>query len=168
METIERNGHTFKVCIVDDDISDAPWEREDGHGPVSEWTRRAKAPWERVLCSDQRMHRYYDYAAAVGMARAESWDAAPLGEGTPGQRAARAADADYERLRRFCAGDWRYVGVVVRLVCPECGQTRADDYAHAIWGIESDSPDYLMQLASELVDETLRDMEESAVDCHAV
>ena len=87
---------------------------ECGHGPVSEWTTRAKQLGERVLVEDRRgAKRYYDFAEAVRIAKRDGWDAPPLGEGTKGQRAARAAEADFNRLRGWCNGDWEYVGIVV-------------------------------------------------------
>jgi hypothetical protein len=39
----------FSLVVALDDLNDPPWERADGHGPVSDWTRREKRPGERVL-----------------------------------------------------------------------------------------------------------------------
>lgn len=68
---------------------------------------------------------------------------------TPRQYAAAAARADYERLRRFCADQWQYIGVVVRRAghCDCCGET------DSLWGVESDSGDYIREVAQELADE---------------
>lgn len=151
---IEKNGRTFRVDIERDDDAGAPWECEDGHGPVSEWTTRDKLPGELVLCEDRPHKRYYDFQEAVKIARREGWDTAPYGQGTKGERAARAAMADYERLRRWCNGDWYYCGVIVTDITDEDAET---DYRSALWGIESDCEDYISGVAQELVDEALSD-----------
>ncbi len=53
----------------------------------------------------------------------------------------RAVEADYQRLRRYLAGDWEYVGVVV---------TDADGNTESLGGIESDADEYLETVAHEL------------------
>src|SRR5687768_10976075 len=105
------NGYELIARIEHDDCQETPWDRECGHGPVTEWTTRAKQPGERVLVEDHGSSRYYDFAEAVRIAKRDGWDAPPYGQGTKGQRATRAAEADFNRLRRWCNGDWEYVGV---------------------------------------------------------
>lgn len=156
-DIIERNGRKFLVTFEYDDDSTPPWEREDGHGPVSEWTTRDKHPGERVLVSDRPHKRYYDFAEAVKIARQDGWDAEPVGTGTAGETAARAAEADFKHLQDWCNDQWQYIGVVVRPVCPCCGQA-AKGYSFALWGIESNSTDYLGEVASELIDEALAEV----------
>lgn len=135
----------------DDGDQDAPWDRECGHGPVSEWTTRAKQLGERVLVEDRRgAKRYYDFAEAVRIAKRDGWNAPPLGEGTKGQRAAHAAEADFNRLRGWCNGDWEYVGIVVSVYRDD---EEIDTHAASLWGIESDCQDYLREIAGELFDE---------------
>ncbi len=135
----------------DDGDQDAPWDRECGHGSVSQWTTRAKLPGERVLIEDWRgARRYYDFAEAVRIAKRDRWDAPPYGEGTKGQRAARAAEADFKRLRGWCNRDWEYIGVVVSVY--RDGE-EIDTHAASLWGIESDCRDYLQEVANELFDE---------------
>jgi hypothetical protein len=104
-----------------------------------------------VLCSDRRSKRYYDFQAAVAQARAEGWDAAPY-TGTRGERAARAAMADFKRLRDWCDNHWHYCGVIVRLLDDE-----GDDMgeSESLWGIESDADDYHREVAQELAEEIL-------------
>lgn len=63
--------------IEPDHGSAAPWEECDGHGPVSDWTSRAKLPGELVLSVDRNMRRYYDFATACKMARQDGWGYAP-------------------------------------------------------------------------------------------
>lgn len=162
--TIEHNGRTYQVAIVHDDCQRTPWEEEDGHGPVSEWRRRNyagyydKAPGEMLLCEDRGSARFYDFAEACRIARAEGWDAKPYGTGTKRQQAARAALADFDRLRRWCEGDWCYVGVIVSPLCDCCG-TPDGDRAESLWGIESDAGDYLDEVARELADQVRHEAE---------
>lgn len=155
---------TAVVAIVPDSDMGAPWEEHDGHGPVSDWTTRAKRPGELVLNRDHGARRYYDFAEAVKIARRDGWNDFPAPEGeTAGQRAARAARADFERLRGWCNDQWEWVGVCLFLL-PRDGVERSPSHiadaapfgvlAHAaLWGIESDSPDYLATVAHELTSE---------------
>lgn len=150
-DTFQHQGHNFRIELVYDDTHGAPWDEEDGHGPVSEWTSRDKRPGEMILCQDRHSKRFYDFAAAVAIARAEGWDAAPY-TGTRGERAARAAMRDFNRLREWCTDQWNYVGVVVHLLDDD-----GDDMneAASLWGIESDDYDYHRDVAKELADEIL-------------
>jgi len=72
-DVIEKGGYRFRVNIEDDDTFDAPWERDDGHGPVSDWTSRDKLPGERVLNTDHGRKRYYDVAEATRIAKRDGW-----------------------------------------------------------------------------------------------
>jgi hypothetical protein len=153
VERFTHKGRQFVVSHCYDDTCDTPWEREDGHGPVRHVQHREeKRPGERVLYAKERGYLLlYDFAAAVKLARKDGWDTPPYKQGKPGERAARAAKADYERLRRFCNNDWAYVGVIVRAP----GLQDA-----SLWGIESDSPDYHKEVARELADEMLAEARE--------
>ena len=44
---------TLRVNIIADLDADAPWESEDGHGPVTEWVRR-EATSEEWLLNERR------------------------------------------------------------------------------------------------------------------
>lgn len=186
----EHDGRAFARATVPDEDHGAPWEEEDGHGPVSEWTARAKLPGELVLCEDHGCRRYYDFAAACRIARRDSWGFLPgplhiekrgdswhascAGVGhdyissyvnraiaaiyrehresmTPRAYAAGAARADYERLRRWCADLWGYVGVVVAPL-DEDGDPD-ESRAASLWGVESDATDYLDEVSHELAAE---------------
>lgn len=157
-ETIERDGFTLAAEIVPDDSNPAPWKEEDGHGPVSDWRRANytgrfdKAPGERMLCRDGDSAMFYDFAAAVRMARAEGWDAPPYDEGTPGQRAVRAAEADFGRMQDWCNDQWCYVGVVVT-----ASRNDVELGSASLWGIESDAGEYLVIIANELADEAIEE-----------
>ena len=150
--TAEVNGLTITARIEIDDNSIPPWDNECGHGPVSGWTTRAKAPGEKVLVSDGRSRRLYDFAEAVRIAKRDGWDTEPYRQGTKAQRAARAAEEDFRRLQRWCNGDWCYVGVVVSV--SRDGEV-LDNYAASLWGIESDAYDYLAEVANDLAQEAL-------------
>jgi hypothetical protein len=154
MQTFEHNGEIFTYEIKHDSDQGAPWEDKDGHGPVSEWTKRDKLPGELILSEGRMGNLYYDYAGACKQAFVEGWNAAPYdipGE-TKHQQACRAALADYNWLRRW-ANDLGVspVGIVVRRAgaCECCG-----DY-ESLWGIWHDidsekSWEYLEQTAHEL------------------
>lgn len=199
MDTLEHNGRIYAVEILPDEHHGAPWEEEDGHGPVSGWTRRDKAPGEMVLCKDRGMRRLYDFAEACRIARRDGWGFLPFrltygaddptafqrtskasggwakagpfeaydpdnfnaaiskvyaahrATMTARQYAAAAAMSDFERLRRYCEGDWHYVGVNVTAVCDCCNSPTGE--SASLWGIESDAGDYLDKVARELAEE---------------
>lgn len=156
-DTFERNGRTFAVEFPYDDRIGPPWEWSDNHGPVSDWTSRAKSPGERVLNSDRNSHRYYDFQEAMRIARRDGWglceqDLAKLEvrlgrKPSKGDICAAAVEADFKHLRRWCNGQWSYVGVVVRLVSDDVEESES------LWGIESDAYEYLADVAHELADE---------------
>jgi hypothetical protein len=72
-DTFGHEGLTFRVEFEDDTDSGPPWEECDGHGVVSDWTRRDKCPGERVLCSDRGSKRYYDVQASTAIAKRDGW-----------------------------------------------------------------------------------------------
>lgn len=129
----EHNGHTITIKWYHDEDHGTPWEEEDGHGPVSEWTRRDKQPGERVLCEDHGNVRYYDFAEAVKIAKRDGWDAKPYGTGTAKQRTTRAVEADFDHLRGWCNDAWHYAGYNVTIDGME--------YHESLWGIDSPSMD---------------------------
>jgi hypothetical protein len=148
---LEHNGHEYTVTIEDDTNTGAPWLESEGHGPVSEWTTRDKRPGELVLSEDGRAKRFYDFSAACKLARADGWDAAPYntGQESKRQQAQKAALSDFDYLRRWCAGDWRYVGVTVR----RAGDCACCAPSESVWGVESGCEDYILEIAAQLADE---------------
>lgn len=194
----EHNGVAYVATIVHSDMHGAPWEEEDGHGDVSEWTTRDKLPGELVLSEDGRSKRFYDFAGACKIARRDGWGFLPgvlkyekradcwhaWCEGfdgkehistdvnraisavykehresmTPRAYAAGAAMADYDRLRRWCADQWCYIGVVVRRAgdCTCCGETES------LWGIESDAGEYVREVATELAEQLAERLSDAA------
>lgn len=140
--------YTATVTIEHDSFHGAPWKENDGHGIVSDWTMRPKAPGELVLNTDGNSRRYYDFAATCKIALRDEWNSAPYdiaGE-TKRQRAARAAMADFERLRDWCNDHWHYVGVIIEVSAP--GMTTIQD---SIWGIESDDSDGILTYANDML-----------------
>lgn len=150
---IEHNGKRYHISIERDEYMGPPWEEHDGHGIVSEWTTRDKAPGEIILCADRHAKRFYDFAASCKVARRDGWDAEPLntGDETKRQQAAKAAYADFEHLRRWCNDDWFWCGVVVREECPRCGEPTGP--STSLWGIESDAGDFLIEVARQLIED---------------
>jgi hypothetical protein len=132
-------------CEHDGDYG-PPWEACDGHGPVSEWTTRENRAGEMVLTTDHGRHRFYDFAGAVKLARRDGWDTPPYQTDTAGERAHRAATADYEYLHRWCADLWSYIGVCVMV--SRNGEEIGSD---SLWGVESDG-DYWQEVAVEMIE----------------
>jgi hypothetical protein len=175
-DILESNGFRFRVNIEADDTQDAPWEREDGHGPVTRWMHRDKGPGERILNSDRGSNRFYDMQAATRQAWSEGWglgadDIATLSarlkrEAKPGDIIAEAVERDFQRLRAWCNDDWQYIGVIVTHLPDDDSDDDATDYANALWGIESDLSDYLEKVARELIAEAVANMtdEDSEVE----
>lgn len=134
MKTIERDGFTFSVKHEHDSEAGTPWDREEGHGPVSEWTRRDKRPGELILHSDRGSHRYYDFEEAVRIAMRDGWGSRHAIDGmTKRQIASLAAQEDYENLRAWCNDEWEYIGVIVTLLDADGDETKASD---SLWGVD--------------------------------
>jgi hypothetical protein len=166
-DTFERNGVLLRVNFQDDDTQSAPWEWNDGHGPVSDWTRRDKRSGELVLTTDRGFKRFYDLAEANRTAKRDGWGlndderaalARKLGrDPTRGEIRAESVRRDYEHLRRWCAGQWNYIGVIVTPLCmadDEPDDDTPNDYAFSLWGVESDSgAEYLAEIIDDLADE---------------
>lgn len=146
-ETLAFPGEYSALVRYDYDTGyGAPWENSDCHGPVSDWTTRAKLPGERVLCEDHGSRRYYDVAEAIRIAKRDGWDAPPYGTGTKGERAARAVERDFDYLRRWCNDDWHYLGVMVTVY-----RNGAEIAGDSLWGIESHG-DYWRETAAGMID----------------
>jgi len=158
-ETREIAGRKYQVKTFYDSHMGAPWLEHDWHGPVTEWESRDKAPGELILSEDRDgSKRFYDFGAAVAMARRDGWsaneadyDAHKAGTLTAGERAERAARADYERLRGWCNDSWHWIGIQVAPLC-DCGEA-VEDKAESLCGIESDCGDYFDSIVSELVEQ---------------
>ncbi len=151
--TCEADGFTCTATLYSDDNCDAPWERDCGHGPVSDWVRRGKRPGERVLSQDRGTKRYYDFEDAMKIARRDGRK--------PGETAkayiARAVEHDFAVLKAWCDDEWRYYGVAVTV--SKAGVNLTGRYEHACWGIEGNYPggdnSYFVEVANEQLDEAI-------------
>lgn len=146
------DGIDFKVSITHDDCFGPPWDENDCHGPVSEWTRRQKAPGEMVLCADRGVKRFYDFQEAVKIARRDGWGVAGRTFRTPGEQAHAAALADFENLRRWCDNQWGYVVLGVSLLDDDGDEMGETEY---LGGVEYDPGDkaamsYMLEAAEDL------------------
>ena len=168
-DTIELNGYSFGIRYEHDDSSSEPWKECDGHGIVSEWTRRDKAAGERILCSDRSSYRYYDVAAALKLARNDQWGCKhstgeyidgkyvfSSGHKTKGELAACAVDSDFEYLRAWCNNQWSYVVVLVEWLDDT-------DVSTALGGVET-YKNYHVTVAKELAEELLSQIEIESPD----
>lgn len=155
----EYRGHKIKISVHTDCDFGAPWEENDGHGSVSDWTRRDKAPGERVLCEDRGSKRFYDFAGAMAIAKRDGWGlndadkaklAAKLGRAvTPGDIRAEAVERDFNYLRGWCNDDWHWVGFTTAIETPE-GKTVDGE---SVWGY--DDADYMIQEAFSQAEATI-------------
>jgi len=155
--TAEFEGLQFTATIHRDDDTGEPWKEHDGHGPVSDWTRRDKLSGELILNNDGSSKRFYDFAEAVKIAKRDGWGVkgGRLENETSGQYAARAAKHDFEVLQAWCNDDWQWCGVAVTVA--KNGVQLVDDYECALWGIEMNYPgldnSYLLEIANEYASE---------------
>ena len=159
-DVIELNGVSYRVTIEHDDTMGAPWEEHDGHGVVSEWTRRDKAPGEVEIASDRSSKRFYNIAATTVIAKRDGWglgaDDLTAFETRIGRKATRkmivaeAVRRDCERMRQWCNDIWHWCGVIVSQLDEDGDETGEQ---RSLWGIESDCGDYLDEVAQELAEE---------------
>ena len=133
----------------------APWEVSNGYGDVSQWTSRSKRPGERVLNTDSRDFRYYDFQGAIKKARTEGWGLTPealaaltrklQSKPTKHQIHAEAVERDFQQLRGWCNDEWHWMGVVVIDVETEAYES--------LWGIESSDEDYIRDVERQLCEQ---------------
>lgn len=168
MKNITVNGLTFQVEVLRDEDMGEPWKEHDCYGVVSEWTRRGKYPHERVLVSDRGSKRYYDVQASMKLALADGWGC-PNPEGkTKGQIAAESVELDYQRLKAWCNGDWWWCYVMVKLLGKDGRVVPGSEYRESLGGIESDSGEYLEEIAVELAEEIAVRVGDSTAVCIAI
>jgi hypothetical protein len=153
------DGFAITARIERDSDCGTPWENSDGHGAVTDWERRDKAPGELILAGSRGDScRFYDFAGAVALAKRDAWGVAGGRQPreTAAQYAARAAMADYESLKEWCDDEWHYIGIVLSA---SRNGIALDDCAASLWGIECNYPGsdnaYLSEVAAELLPEAL-------------
>lgn len=147
-----RKGTWFHVKHEPDVEAGPPESHSDGHGVVLEWQPRLSE--EEVTSRGLReLHAeahsrgeviYYDVRATRVVAARDKW-------GTTEADRERAIEADFEFLRGWHAGDWVYVGVVVRALT---GKHKG--WEASLWGLESNDEKHLSDTARDLADEILR------------
>lgn len=158
--TAEHDGFKLRAICERDDDGKKPWD-DDGHGPVSDWTGRAKRPGERILNTDGDSYRYYDFQEAVKLAKRDGWDSPPYNTGTAGERAVRAAEADFNTIKAWLDDKWDYCGICVEV--SRAGVVLCEKYENALWGIERNYPatpvatrnHYLAEVANDLANAAL-------------
>ena len=146
------SGNRFKVAFSYDDY-EAPWEVSDGHGKVSDWVTRDKKPGEVVLYQDRNAKRYYDMQGAIQKAKAEGWSCdSVLPTDTRGQKAVKAAQADFEYLRAWCNNDWWYCCLHVAMLDANGEELQGyDEYLGAVEdGYASKSHGYALECAQDI------------------
>lgn len=184
-DTFTVRGYTFRVTYERDDDMREPWKENDGHGIISDWTRRDKNPGERVLCEDRGSRRYYDVQETMKLAKKDGWgcshsryvDSIPNttdktkhhehhvywhGHTTQGAALACAVDEDFENLRAWCADEWEWTCVRVYLK-----GTREYETLGGIYGDRDPAPGqthYLTDCAYELAEEILTRVEVDVPD----
>lgn len=164
-EIKEVRGLSFRVEHHHDNDMGAPWIEHDGHGSVREVARNwytgqiPKSPGEVVLHDggSRGTTWVYDFAGAVARAKAEGWNTPPYNWRTDGERAAQAVQADMKHLRDWCADRWHWMGVSVTLLVQDADGELVDytgpllkGLVASLWGIESNSGDYLEEVFMEL------------------
>lgn len=148
-DTFTVDGRQFRLDILPDDCMGPPWKEHDGHGIVSEWTRRDPEEGERVLVGDRGSHRYYDINASIQLALKDGWDAPPYG-GTDNEKAVRAVERDFQHLQDWCNDDWSWVCLKVTLLDGE----DAGEF-ETLGGVESNAYEHISDEAHELAGQLL-------------
>lgn len=158
----ELEGVLFEARIYADEDADAPWDNEEGHGPVR-CVRRGeqKRPGERPLHNDRGDVWLYDWAEACKLARKDGWNAPPY---DAPNRIERAVQADFDRMRTFLSGYWGYVGIGVALAGDDDAPAPSDGdfFENALWGVASDDNAYLREVAEDLARPILAEMAEAS------
>ena len=126
---ITLNGKEYRVDIDQDWDIREPWNEFDFHGIVSDWTHRAKAPGEIVLCEDRGAKRFYDFAETCKIAR-KDWGFSNRKE------AAQAAYRDFENLRAFLDDVWTYAFVTLTEIRTDHDGIEYDGFSDSIGGVE--------------------------------
>lgn len=159
---VEHEGFRLRATVYADNHMGPPWKEHCGHGPVSEWTTRAKRSGERILRQDGLNFLYYDFKGAMEKARKEEWG--PLIPWrTPAIARTVAAEQDFEAMKAWAQGDWTWCGVA--LTVWKAGICLNGKYGSALWGIERNYPgsdnSYLSEVASDLVDEAMAEAQDT-------
>lgn len=170
-DIIIRGGYRFRVNYPRDDDAGPPWENSDQRGIVSDWTTHDKRPGERVLSTDRRSRRFFDWAGTIAKAKEEGWGIseerraaweAKLGKPpTKGQIAEAAVQSEFDHFRSWCNNDWMYVGLVLTHIPEDENDNEVEmDYGHAVWGFGS-SDEYLYTETDNMIDQYVSELDEA-------
>lgn len=141
-----------------------PGNQASAHQPLRRGSQSIASLIIRVHPPFEDTDKWQYIQATTAKAIDEGWDAAPY-TGTRRQKAARAVEVNFQRLRAWCNDQWSYVGVIVTPICPHCGEA-ASSQSESLWGIESDCSDYIEEVAHELADQLAPTPEHA--DCEEV
>lgn len=148
---------TFRVNIIADLDADAPWDSEEGHGPVTEWVRREATSSEWLLNSGRGAYRYYNHVEAKKLAAIDGWGG--CGD-TRDEQSDDAVRKDYADLKAWCNDEWRYVGIEVYPLTKDGDELKSK--AESVWGIRSDDTDYIKNVTEDLMYSICKFMDEEA------
>lgn len=128
------NGYRAEIEIEQDNDMGPPWEEHDGHGVIVEGYESEKQPgWRKLAPTGTRdVWRWYDVQASMEIAKRD-W-VSPKGEGTKGQRAAKAVETDFQHMQDWCEDRWYWVGYIVK-VYDKGDRLVGDD---SLWGIDDE------------------------------
>ena len=163
--TCTKDGFEVEARIERDTDTGPPWDEYDGHGLVSDWRQLdSKLPGEKVLHQDRRSYRFYDWKKSIEIAKADSWDAPPYGEGTKGEQAVRAVQRDFESLKAWCNDEWWWGTIVLRV---SRNGFEIEDHAACLGGVTVNHPHgennhHLTEHANELLDEAIESAKKEA------
>lgn len=157
---IYRNGRTFNVEIVTDESMGMPWIEHDGHGIIehkfSPYGKPVKRAGQKIIYSENRDYWLYDIEATTKKAISEGWGLSQaaiqglsvrLGRApTKREIVAEAVQVDLDYCRSFLTGEQYFIGIIV-----EC-----EGFTDSLWGIESESTDYIEEVQNELIESVNR------------
>ena len=175
-EIIEVQTRKFEVRFYHDYDSGCPWENSDCHGPVRQLrSREDKRPGERIITSGERNSYVwaYDVQAATTLAKVDGWGLSDKAraelvarlkrEPTKGELVAATVASDFEFLNDWVNDRWHYMGVTVSPVDKHGNVDDSDEFAHALWGIES-TGNYWREVAEDWANEII-DADKKAFVC---
>lgn len=137
-ETRTIHGHDVTLSWFHDPFHSPPWKEHDGHGIISDWESRPKAPGERILCSDRTSHCFYDWQATMALAKKDGWGLGPIElaklesklgrKPTQNEIVAESVERDFQYCKGWANDDWHWCGYQVEI---------DGEVFDSLWGIES-------------------------------
>lgn len=149
-------GNKFRLYLSYDDCGETPWENDEGHGIVSDWTNRDKKPGELVLCTDRHdIKRFYDFQESMKIAKRDDWNVAPFdGHKTKGIQAYKSVMSDFENLKDWCENKWWYAVLHVVLLDENGEETDYEEYLGGVYdGYGAVFHEFIMDCAQDKANE---------------